>query len=796
VAALAVAGGATQLVPRLVAPGPTLSAAPDRPLAIEARPDGYLARGDRYNALLRPSGALVALWAPLRFERDPFGRRVPQRTPPRQAGFAVRFLDASSDAAATVHSPLAPVQYVNRSGSETRRTFAQVVFHGVYPGIDLSHHGTNTRLQSDWLVGPGADPRRIRLGFSGLDKLARDAHGGIELSARGLQAFLTKPVAYQVVAGSRRRVPASWRMDGRTLSFALGAYDRARPLVIDPKLEGTLEIGGNSDDTILDIDSDSAGNLVAVGGAVDSNFPRVGNGPFQPGGDFDAVVVAISPTLQVLGTAILGGSGDDFFQRVVAEAPGEWIVSGSTTSFDFPVPHALDSTYGGGTCAGAPCFDGLLLAFGNGNLRFASYVGGSLDDQITSIALDRSARGGQGLLAFGGASNSPQFIRSAGYDEFVGAVQYDAVEHLQSGSSYQLKSYGGRGNDAIFGTAVRGNDVYAVGGSRSTSEVTPGEYSQFENAFALVSHDGGATWQDRVFANPGTYSELDSVVLDSDGTPYAGFIGFFPGGNYGACSFGKCQPAGFVKLDPATLEPGSVATLVPPLNGRYTLLDVDALRNQGGAISALGAALNLYPTFASSATPTGIGVIVPAGTRCTGTCPRIASQVQLPAGALASGAAFTTDSLFLGGAAPEGVLPGVKGEADGFVAKIVDLGLTEAAASCKCVSITLRGSSVKVARRSVSFTLNWTMRCTGGTGKCEGELEVHAPPGAKISSPKRAVHCGPGSCTSSQKGTVRVEATGARAARRYTFAVKEWCLVNGARRALPTAHVTVTSPGN
>jgi hypothetical protein len=252
-----------------------------------------------------------------------------------------------------------------------------------------------------------------------------------------------------------------------------------------------------------------------------------------------------------------------------------------------------------------------------------------------------------------------------------------------------------------------------------------------------------------------------------------------------------------VKLDPTTLAPTTVATLVPPLNGKYTLLDVDALRTQGAGIAALGAAVDFYPSFASSAVPAGIGLIVSAGSSCTGTCPRIASQVRLPAGALATGAAFAADSLFVGGAAPAGVLPGVKGASDGFVARIVDLGLSETVAQCRCVSITLRGSAPKVSRRAVSFTLNWTMRCTGGGGNCEGELQVQAPRGVKVSRPTRAVRCGPGACASAGvKGSVRVEAIGSRAAQRYTFAVKEWCLVNGVRRALPTAHVTVTARAN
>jgi hypothetical protein len=152
--------------------------------------------------------------------------------------------------------------------------------------------------------------------------------------------------------------------------------------------------------------------------------------------------------------------------------------------------------------------------------------------------------------------------------------------------------------------------------------------------------------------------------------------------------------------------------------------------------------------------------------------------------------------LFLGGVAPSGTVPGVKGAFDGFVAKFGDLGLGGAtAAGCKCVSIAVKAGSAKATRKTVSFTVGWTMTCTGGSGSCEGEVQVEAPAGARIAHPTRAVRCGPRSCTSgAQTGSFKVEATGVRSARSYTFRVNEWCVVDGVRKALPARTLTVTPP--
>ena len=40
-------------------------------------------------------------------------------------------------------------------------TYARVTYRGVYPRIDLVFHGARERLEYDWLVHPGGDPRLV-----------------------------------------------------------------------------------------------------------------------------------------------------------------------------------------------------------------------------------------------------------------------------------------------------------------------------------------------------------------------------------------------------------------------------------------------------------------------------------------------------------------------------------------------------------------------------------------------------------------------------------------------------------
>ena len=55
--------------------------------------------------------------------------------------------------------------------------FARVRYAGVYPGIDLVYYGTDRSLEYDWIVSPGADPRKIRMTFESTDQLRIDQAG-------------------------------------------------------------------------------------------------------------------------------------------------------------------------------------------------------------------------------------------------------------------------------------------------------------------------------------------------------------------------------------------------------------------------------------------------------------------------------------------------------------------------------------------------------------------------------------------------------------------------------------------
>src|SRR5262249_14054958 len=144
-------------------------------------------------------------------------------------------------------------------------TYGRVEYDDVYPGIDLAYYGNNQQLEYDFIVAPGADPGQIRLGFAGAEGLTVDAAGDLVVQAGGQTLRQDKPVLYQEVDGARLEVAGQFEVRRQEVSFAVGAYDAGRPLVIDPVLIYSTYFGGSGEDGGAGIAVDAAGNAYVTG---------------------------------------------------------------------------------------------------------------------------------------------------------------------------------------------------------------------------------------------------------------------------------------------------------------------------------------------------------------------------------------------------------------------------------------------------------------------------------------------------------------------------------------------------
>src|SRR5947207_1748665 len=253
-------------------------------------------------------------------------------------------------------------------GRDSRRwqtnipTYARLRARQLYPGIDVVFYGTQRRLEYDFIVAPGADPGLIGLQVLGADRLEIDDGGDLVVHVGERMIVQHAPVMYQERDGARYPVDGGYVRRGRTgVAFRVGAYDRSRPLVIDPVLSYATYVGGGGADHANGIAVDASGNPYVVGGTASTDFPVAGGPQPVKSGGFDAFVVKLNATgTTLLYATYLGGSLDDEAMAVAVDSEGNAYVAGYTYSPESPTAKDRPGVLAGG--AGADAFVAKLNA--------------------------------------------------------------------------------------------------------------------------------------------------------------------------------------------------------------------------------------------------------------------------------------------------------------------------------------------------------------------------------------------------------------------------------------------------
>ncbi len=457
-------------------------------------------------------------------------------------------------------------------------TYAKVQYREVYPGIDLVYYGNQRELEHDFVVAPGANPKKIVLDFEGAEKIEINAEGDLVLHTAAGIVRQRRPVIYQTIDGVRREIDGAYVLKGaKRVGFKLATYDRSLPLVIDPVLSYSTYLGsgggaitgnccrGNDHGTGIAVDAD--GNAYITGDTFSDDFPTTA-GAFQTAGapSFDVFVTKLNPSGSALiYSTYLGGSGAESGGGIELDADGSVYVSGHTSSSDFPTtPGAFQTAFGGSTDR----FVTKLNSTGSG-LVYSTYVGGSGDDQGGGIAVDAA-----GNAYITGLTSSTNFPTTTGalQPALAGGV-YDAyVAKLNStGSALIYSTYLG-GSSADWGSGITldsDGNAYVSGTTSSTN--FPTTAGAFQPTFAGGLYDAFVAKLDPagsalVYAtylggnignveHPGREFGGD-IAVDADGNTYV--TGFTSSSNFPttAGAFRTTFAGGFVtKLDPTGSAP-------------------------------------------------------------------------------------------------------------------------------------------------------------------------------------------------------------------------------------------------
>lgn len=382
-------------------------------------------------------------------------------------------------------------------------TYAGVAYRDAYPGIDARYKADKgSRIEQEFIVRPGADPSAIGLEFEGVQTTSVDEAGDLVLATAGRELRLSRPIAYQEIDGTQRRILAAWSVRGPAhAGFVLGPHDRSHPLVIDPIIAWATLLGGGNDDQAFGVDTDVVGNVFVAGDTASVDFPVVGTS--APVGGIDAFVTKLDVNGQVLlYSAYIGGTGTDGSRGVAVDGSGNAYVSGFTDSDDFP------TTAAGFQALPQGDFDAFVVKLDpTGLIAYATFLGGTGTDTAFGIAVDSHGRahvtGGTRSLDFPRA-NALQFDPGGG---ICGSPPVDCrdvfVTRLSAaGDVLEYSTFlGGSSDDVANAIALDGNgNAYVTGFTLSSDFPTtlgslqPLPGPGIEAFVARVDADAGLGW--------------------------------------------------------------------------------------------------------------------------------------------------------------------------------------------------------------------------------------------------------------------------------------------------------------
>jgi Beta-propeller repeat len=409
-------------------------------------------------------------------------------------------------------------------------TYGKVQRKNIYSGIDVVYYGNHGRLEYDFVVRPGGDPKQIRLAFQGADKLEVDAQGDLLIHTSAGTIRQPTPVIFQEVGGVRREIVGRHVLEGpRAVSFHVAAYDVGLPLVIDPVLLYSTFLGGTADDALgAGIAVDAAGNAYVAGGTLSADFPTTA-GTFQTTASesSDAFVTKLNATGSALiYSTYVGGNGSEYVVGLFVDSAGTAYVAGTTDSTDFPTTvGALQRTNPNGSMP----FVTKLNPSGSA-LVYSTYVGFGAD-QNRALTVDAA-----GNAYITGVAGTPNFPTTPGafQSTFSGNPGRTFVTKLNpTGTGLVYSTFlTGSGPDVSSGIAVdAAGSAYVVGATQSADfPTTPGAFQTASSAAGPGTQAGfiaklNATGSALVYASYLSGSgggSTDRIAVDAAGNAYVG----------------------------------------------------------------------------------------------------------------------------------------------------------------------------------------------------------------------------------------------------------------------------------
>jgi len=394
------------------------------------------------------------------------------------------------------------------------RSFAEIVYGNLYEGIDLVYRIGPEGLKYDFVVQPGTDPGDIRIAYEGIESLEVGPERLVLRTAAG-EVRDTAPIAWQDGAN----VACYYALIGpRSVGFACSGMNPSLALVIDPLIFSSYIGAGHGGAQSVQADRD--GFAYVTGGTLTATFPTTpGAYDESYNGGWDAFVVKVHPSGRSLVYAtFVGGAGADVGIFLALDMSGNAIVTGQTSSPDFPV------TAGGFSFQGE--MDAFLFKLGpaGDRLVYSTCLGGTKFDDGRAVAVD-----GLGNALVTGYAFSPEFpVTPGAYDtSFNGGAAYSdafVTKVSPTGAIEYSTFFGGAFRDTGWAIAVDAMGNAYVAGLSGDIPTTDGAYDQSPNggadAFLAKLDPTGSSLLFATYLGGSAYDEPFGVAVDASGSAY------------------------------------------------------------------------------------------------------------------------------------------------------------------------------------------------------------------------------------------------------------------------------------
>jgi hypothetical protein len=311
----------------------------------------------------------------------------------------------------------------------------------IYPDMDMYYSFNQAGIRQMFVTKP--QPSRkpsIQLQYLGADTVVIDSSdGSLEIFGQIGSIKFSKPYAYEIdalgnIIPGTLFYPHYRRLSTGIISIDSLLYNASNGLVV------VMDRWGNSPSSCSAIPSDiNQGNL------------------------FHSTFYGMSAPLN-------GGAEiyNEYSSGIVNDNAGNVYLSGFSNTYNFPASQGASQSFGAGS------MDGFILCFDNNMVRqWATLIGGSQADSLTCITFNEN----DGALYFGGttlSSNFPAFPAPSlpnAYFDGVFNGQSDAIfGRILTDGTFSLVSFiGGSGSDKLMDIGITGDNIVAIGNTRSTN---------------------------------------------------------------------------------------------------------------------------------------------------------------------------------------------------------------------------------------------------------------------------------------------------------------------------------------